>query len=1174
MATVTPPSIATLPSAPDPNNRATFNALAYPWSAALPAFGTQIGAVATNVKSNADVAANSATDATTQSGAAAASAGTAVASAATAVTNAATSTTAVGTVVAARDQTIAQASLAVSAAASAASVLQQDLSAFTGALHRSPNAVTAQFIYDTSSKDSDGGAWVERMQDKSWFNEPLNGAWRGQCATEAACRAISGAATGDYFQLTTDGKFYKLSVSSGTTEVFRGNTAKFPRLSAIIAEASSVTIYDLTAPARPMWMRFTGNNWGGGGTFFGTAYAGVSATSVSMLNGVLLIGTNDTVATVGGLSYAIFTKDTFGKIGTNSYSGQGSGIVNRRNAVGYALNTIPFDYPVAIVNATVNSVAMTVLPDAPIDVATGLAVPTIAVATAGGVSVLKHDGTVVNSSITTGVQTVVIQPNNDLSYGFFPGAAYGWRTIALAGIAAGFNGDNLGPLTLNSVSTTALGLLVAGWGQGPFVNLVRMNRATTAKSVVAFITNLYNTGWMVGDIRRCYLASVVAGSLGSDLAANGAFSTDTAWTKEAGWTISGGVLVATGAASGTGAHQLPLVALNAGTSYAITFTVVSISSGSFFTSFFNGNNGPLRTTTGTYTEILKASSAGEIGIASGATTTGTIDNISVKECDSDRSVKGSALTTYGTITKTPVATGSQLVAYSGFSSTNYLQEPYSADLDFGTGEWSVSAWVNYTSAAIGFLFSRQAGSGTLISAYVSSGQITCLVYDGATYRSVTTTATYNTGTWLKVRFNYTADGALRMLVNGVPVASTSGTPLLTLNNGAATLTVGNRFAIDSPFPGSIALLKISATVPTAEQALFAYAQEAAMFKDGAQVCLPDGGAVRDLSYDGQQDKWVALSPVSESSFTGLVRTATYARLSGAEEFSKSSAQSGIKLLARTAGADVSLPAYGLREELLRRGEAAAKSAKLGANTFLAAQDYATGTAVASAATINLDAATGNRVHITGTTAITAITLTRGPRTVIFDGVLTLTHNATTNNLPGAANITTAVGDRAIYESDGTTVYCVSYIKVSGSSVVTSGAGDHFVAVYTGNGTGSSSTAIRRFTTVLASAGTDVTYADSATLGGVFTIVGAGLYAIQYQEISPDFGITRNAGNLTVAPSALNAVNRLVNMFGSNTRVECVVTIARLSAGDLIRAQTGTPSNTSDLNYFSIRKVGV
>lgn len=97
-------------------------------------------------------------------------------------------------------------------------------------------------------------------------------------------------------------------------------------------------------------------------------------------------------------------------------------------------------------------------------------------------------------------------------------------------------------------------------------------------------------------------------------------------------------------------------------------------------------------------------------------------------------------------------------------------------------------------------------------------------------------------------------------------------------------------------------------------------------------------------------------------------------------------------------------------------------------------DLPTGSTIASASTINLDAATGGRVHITGTTAITAVTLTKGPRTVIFDDVLTLTHHATNNNLPGGANITTGAGDRAIYESDGVTVYCIAYFSAQGGTL--------------------------------------------------------------------------------------------------------------------------------------------
>jgi len=70
-----------------------------------------------------------------------------------------------------------------------------------------------------------------------------------------------------------------------------------------------------------------------------------------------------------------------------------------------------------------------------------------------------------------------------------------------------------------------------------------------------------------------------------------------------------------------------------------------------------------------------------------------------------------------------------------------------------------------------------------------------------------------------------------------------------------------------------------------------------------------------------------------------------------------------------------------------------------------------GTAIASAATVSIGAATGEYVHITGTTTITAFdTVQAGTeRTVVFDGVLTLTNNANIV-LPGAANITTAAGD--------------------------------------------------------------------------------------------------------------------------------------------------------------------
>jgi hypothetical protein len=53
MPIVAPPPITPLPQAPDPNDRATFNARAYPWAAAQAVLATEVGAVAANVANNA-----------------------------------------------------------------------------------------------------------------------------------------------------------------------------------------------------------------------------------------------------------------------------------------------------------------------------------------------------------------------------------------------------------------------------------------------------------------------------------------------------------------------------------------------------------------------------------------------------------------------------------------------------------------------------------------------------------------------------------------------------------------------------------------------------------------------------------------------------------------------------------------------------------------------------------------------------------------------------------------------------------------------------------------------------------------------------------------------------------------------------------------------------------------
>ncbi len=95
-----------------------------------------------------------------------------------------------------------------------------------------------------------------------------------------------------------------------------------------------------------------------------------------------------------------------------------------------------------------------------------------------------------------------------------------------------------------------------------------------------------------------------------------------------------------------------------------------------------------------------------------------------------------------------------------------------------------------------------------------------------------------------------------------------------------------------------------------------------------------------------------------------------------------------------------------------------------------------GSDVASASTIDLDAATGSLLDVTGTTAITAITLAAGRRRIVrFTGALTLTNGASLI-LPGGANIVTAAGDFALFAGYASSVVrCVLYVKASGKAVI-------------------------------------------------------------------------------------------------------------------------------------------
>ena len=89
--------------------------------------------------------------------------------------------------------------------------------------------------------------------------------------------------------------------------------------------------------------------------------------------------------------------------------------------------------------------------------------------------------------------------------------------------------------------------------------------------------------------------------------------------------------------------------------------------------------------------------------------------------------------------------------------------------------------------------------------------------------------------------------------------------------------------------------------------------------------------------------------------------------------------------------------------------------------------------IASATTTDLSTVNDGDITVSGTTTITGFgTLTAGIKKILtFSGALTLTHNATSLILPGAANITTAAGDVAIMRSLGSGNWkCISFTRAA------------------------------------------------------------------------------------------------------------------------------------------------
>ena len=751
------------------------------------------------------------------------------------------------------------------------------------------------FVYDTS-KDSDGGAWRKRTQGTSWYNETLNTATRG-------------------------------------------SRKEFPAVAVIVAESNQVTIYDGDDPDLPMWMVFELNGITNGASFANTGvgifnYSSYpyTVTSISMRNGRLAFSIS---RTGGTLEYGMWDVNLISETSKihlrypTSAGTQGvfqvSGNIAQRNSTDFIVGASKYGSSGiggGIVGGNGNDVAMTVLPNAPIDAATGLPVPTIAVATDGGVSVIKDDGTVVDITVNLSdysfANNVAFLEDNSLATsigtdgGTNEDSYYVFRKIPTSDNvitvdqATGTVQDadefysiqissyvNLQLLGDNSISRAITATTHNAFGSSEGLSVIDRNEAAPANGMVAYTASDYATGYQVGDIKLATLSDTDDTDVtGSELVTNGTFDSNiTGWTAGGPATLShsSGNLVIE-----DNGYAYQVVTTVVGKSYVAEIEVSAVSSSPagiwelrVGTSEYppNLHDGPNQYSAGKYVATFTATTTTTFIVlkthgTTGGTQTVSFDNVSVRLAEEDRSVNGNGLQVFGTVTKNPVATGADLVAYGGWSTTgaknNYLYQPYNSDLDFGTNFCFIT-WVK-VDGAVG----SQDQHFFDLSPVDLSGRINVFWnHNAAKFQFApgnggtnVTTSSPGYGNWHQLVCTASAsstqiylDGALSSTGAGGFNHVLQSDAYLTI--GARTTEyLGNAYGLN----GSVALMRLSKTIPSPEQIAKIYEDEKVLFQDGAQATLyGSSDAVTALAYDDTTELLHVGTSAGRSVFQGLRR---------------------------------------------------------------------------------------------------------------------------------------------------------------------------------------------------------------------------------------------------------------------------------------------------------------
>ena len=222
-----------------------------------------------------------------------------------------------------------------------------------------------------------------------------------------------------------------------------------------------------------------------------------------------------------------------------------------------------------------------------------------------------------------------------------------------------------------------------------------------------------------------------------------------------------------------------------------------------------------------------------------------------------------------------------------------------------------------------------------------------------------------------------------------------------------------------------------------------------------------------------------------------------------------------------------------------------------------------------------------------TTSVTSNAIGTGSKTFVVDGdklfqkgmFLTIADNAAPNTNYMIAQVDSyseaSLSVTSMYSAGtGTLTDWVISFSAPAQPFVT----DNEVIVTGQNGRGSTNTAIPRFTTVYRDVGTDITYADSATLGASFTINRRGIYGISYTAGSTTsnlyLGLSLNSSQLsTNIVSITNADRLIIEKAADSNKSATVFTSIELDVGDVVRPHISTSDvllSTQRLTFSMIK----